>query len=49
MTARMETAALGHIVKRWYLAGDGVEPFDSEAEPWYRGQQRFGPELRAGC
>ena len=41
MTARMETAALGHIVKGRYLAGDGVEPFDIEADPWYRGQQRF--------
>ena len=41
VAARMETAALGHIVKGRHLAGDGVEPFDIEADPRYRGQQRF--------
>ena len=40
VAARMETAALGHVVKGRHLTGDGVEPFDIEADPRHRGQRQ---------
>ena len=48
MAARMETAAIWHIVKGRHLAGDGVEPFDIEADPWHRSQQCFGIGVSRG-